>query len=128
MIVGSYGDVSFSVSSEMVETFEKMKWTSAASFAQHKVHGEHAVVEFTGFDADKLTFEMQLSAMLGVNPQQELDKLRSMLTNHVPHPLVIGTTLIGSKWVLTNLSTEFGHIYKDGALLTCKVSVTLMGA
>lgn len=126
MIIGTYGDVSFQASSSVTETFNNMKWTSSASYQQHKVHGMRAVSEFTGLDADKITFDMILSAFLGVNPLEEMKKLQSMLESRTGYTLALGTDLYG-KWLLTNLSRDIQYVYKDGKVMQAKVSVTLVG-
>ena len=125
-MIGSFGKVTFQASSSVVETFKSMKRTATASYSQHKVHGKRAVIEFTGFDAEKLTFEMTLSAFLGVNPKTEVDKLRKMLTDKKAYSLALGTDIYG-KWVLQSMTDEIQYVYGDGKMLQCKVSVTLLG-
>ena len=126
MIVGSYGDVSFQVSSSQVETFKNLKWTSAATYQLHKVHGNKAIPEFTGYDGDKITLEIELSAFLGVNPKSEMDKLVEIMESKTAHPFVLGTDVYGAKWLLTNVSRDFDRVYRDGALLSAKVQITLI--
>lgn len=126
MTFGSFGTVNFQVSSAVVENFKSLKWTSTASYSQHKVHGKKAVPEFTGFDADKMTFEMTLSAFLGVNPKTEMEKLQKMMTDKKAYSMALGTDLFG-KWVVQSISREFQHVYADGKLLQCKVNITLLG-
>lgn len=125
MRVGSFGSVSFTVSAATVETFENMKWTSTANYSTHKVHGQQAILECTGFDSDKLTFDMTLSAFFGVNPLREVEKLNAIMRSKTGYALVLGTTVIGSRWVLTNISREFDHVFADGSLVSVKVQVTL---
>ena len=125
-MIGSFGKVTFQASSSVVETFKSMKRTATASYSQHKVHGSRAVLEFTGFDAEKLTFEMTFSAFLGVNPKTEVDKLRKMLTDKKAYSLALGTDIYG-KWVLQSMTDEIQYVYGDGKVLQCKVNVTLLG-
>ncbi len=126
MIIGSYGSIVFQASSNAIETFQSLKWTSAAFYQQHKVHGKKVVPEFTGFDNDKITLDIMLSAFLGINPQTEMDKLQAILTSKKAHVLVLGTTVYGSKWLLSNISRNVEKIYRDGTLLSVKVQITLM--
>lgn len=126
MTIGSFGPVSFEVSSNAIETFETMTWTSGVLYQQHKIHGSNSVHEFTGFDASKVTFEIILSAFLGVNPKTELDKLEEVMNERKAYPLVLGTDVIGAKWLLSNLSRTLERVYKDGSLLSATVQITLI--
>lgn len=126
MNVGSFGDVVFSVSSDTMETFQNMKMTQSASYSEHKVHGTQSVIEFTGFDSAQLTFEMNLSAFLGINPKTEMTKLRDMQLSRKGYPLALGTDLYGTKWVLKSMSNTYERFYKDGTLISAKVQVTLL--
>lgn len=126
MIIGSFGMVSFQASSSLTETINNLKWTSSASYHQHKVHGQMVVPEFTGLDADKIVFDMTLSAYLGINPSREMQKLKMMLESRTYYPLILGTDYYG-RWLLTNLSRDVQYIHKNGELLQAKVNVTLVG-
>ena len=127
MIIGSLGDVSFSVSNDRLETFTNMRMTEKANYSQHKVHGGDAIPEFTGFDCPQITFDMTLSAHFGISPQKEYDKLREMMRSKKGYALALGSDLYGSLWVVTNLSRAFEHLYKDGTPVSFKVNVTLLG-
>jgi len=125
-MIGSFGQVTFQASAAVVETFKSMKRTTTANYSQHKVHGKRAVLEFTSFDAEKMTFEMTISAFLGVNPKTEVEKLRKMLTDKKAYSLALGTDIYG-KWVLQSMSDEIQYMHGDGKVLQSKVNVTLLG-
>ena len=127
MNIASLGDVTFSVSDKVVETFKSLKYTESASYSQHKPHGAMAVPEFTGFDAPQITFNITLSAFFGINPRKEYDKLREMMMSKKGYALAIGTELFGDLWLITNLSRALEYMYKDGTPTQYSVSVTLLG-
>ena len=127
MIIGSLGDVSFSVSDSAIKTFRNMRISETANYSQHKAHGRDAVPEFTGFDCPQVTFEMTLSAFFGVNPKKEYEKLREMLRSGEGYALALGNDVYGDLWVITSLSRAFEYLYKDGTPVSFKVSVTLLG-
>lgn len=126
MTIGSYGDVSFFVSSETVKTIKNLKWSRSASYSQHKVHGMNAVPEFTGYDSPTITFEVTLSAFLGINPLQELQKLDDMRTSKKAYALCFGDDLYGTLWMIQRLDTTTEYTYKDGTMASCKVNLTLL--
>ena len=127
MQIGAFGNVAFYVSSQATQTFQKMTWTSKANFHQHKVHGDDAVLEFIGFDKDKLTFEMRLDAALGVNPRKALNQLQWMYRSRYGSPLVIDNMLIGGWWHIESISRDIKTVLGDGFIACVIVKVTLVG-
>lgn len=128
MIVGCLGDVEFSVSSELVETFENLKWQGAARITAHERHLNGSLAEFTGSDAEKVSFEFVLSEFFGMTGvQQALDKLRLYMENGRVLPLVIGTKSYGRyRWLIQSLDTSKNIFDGRGKLLSTHVSVSLI--
>lgn len=120
-------DVAFQVSDKKVETFTNMKVRKQANYATHKIHGHKALPELTGLDADQVTFDMILSAYLGVNPKTELEKLEAFMENGTICNLVLGDQLFGT-WVVKSIPYNVEYVYKEGDIIQAKVSVTLMEA
>ena len=128
MTVGCLGDVEFSVSSELVQTFENMKWQGSARIASHDRHLGGSLAEFTGSDAEKVSFDFVLSEFLGMTGvQQALDKLRLYMENGRILPLVIGTKSYGRyRWLIQSLETSKNVFDGRGKLLSCHVAVSLI--
>lgn len=125
--VGVLGDIVFSVSSDVVMTIGSMKWSGSARYAEHQRHLNHALAEFTGLGADKLSFDIYLSATLGVDPMAELIKLWKYEREHTPLLLVIGTHSYGKyKWVIESHSVKVQHHGQNGDLRQATVSVSLL--
>ena len=127
MTVGCLGDVEFSVSSELVYTFENMKWNGSARIATHERHLAGSLAEFTGSDAEHVSFDFVLSEYLGVqNVQRDLDKLRLYMDNGRVLPLVIGTKSYGRyRWLIQSLETSKNVFDGRGRLMSCSVTVSL---
>ncbi len=120
-------DVVFQVSSDVIETFQKMKVTKQVSYTIHKIHGHKAIPEMTGLDADTVSFDMLLSAYLGVNPKKELEKLEVFARAGTICNLVLGEKLFGT-WVIKSLPYTVEHVYKEGDITQAKVTVSLIEA
>ena len=120
-------DVAFQVSSKVMETFTNMKVRKQANYATHKIHGHKAVPEMTGMDTDQITFDMLLSAYLGVNPKKELNKLEAFMKNGTICNLVLGDQLFGT-WVIKSIPYNVEYVYKEGDITQAKVTVTLLEA
>ena len=118
-------DVTFYASSEGMQIFEDLKHKSSVSYSEHKRHRKKPLIEMTGKNADEVSFDMELSVLLGAKPKKTFDTLVKIMNNGEIGVLVLGTSLIGTTWVVTDVSRTFEHLYKDGRMISCKVSVTL---
>ncbi len=126
MRVGSLGEIVFSVSSNKVETFSGLKISSSASFGSHKRHCGNEIIEFTGNDADSLSFNMTLSQILGVDVESELEKLRKYKKTGKTLKLVIGKKVIGNyRWAITKMTITPKHYGKKSEIVTADVAITL---
>lgn len=125
-VVGTLGDIVFSVSRRKVKTFDGLKWESSAKYATHDRHLKDVLLEYTGTDADTISFTMFFSAFLGVNPMGEITKLLKAERSGKVMRLVIGNKAYGkNKWVITKTSKDLEKFDKRGNLLAAKVNVSL---
>ena len=74
-MIGCLGDIAFTVSSSVVRTLDNFQWSGSARYAAHQRHLGRGLLEFTGMDPDKITFDIQLLVEHGVNPLEEVVKL-----------------------------------------------------
>lgn len=125
-VIGTLGDIVFSVSNKTVKTFDNMKWDSSARYANHDRHLKEQLIEFIGTDADTITFSVYFSAFLGVNPIEEIAKLLDAERKGKVMRLVIGTKAYGkNKWAITKTGKELERFDNEGSLLVAKVAVSL---
>jgi len=124
--IGSWGDITFSVSRQTVKTFDGMKWESAAKYATHDRHLKEPLLEFTGTDVESVTFSMFFSVFLGVNPITEVSNILQAMRRGEVHRLVIGPKAYGTgKWVIEKLSTSLDRYDNHGNLLVASANVTM---
>lgn len=124
--IGTLGDIVFSVSRSKVKTFDGLKWESSAKYATHDRHLKDVLLEYTGTDADTISFTMLFSSYLGVNPMAEITKLLNAERSGKVMRLVIGSKAYGkNKWVITKTSKDLETFDKRGSLLVAKVNVSL---
>jgi phage protein U len=125
--IGALGDIIFSVSKNQVKTFDGLKWDSAVQYASHNRHLKDVLLEFTGTDADKISFSMFFSVFLGVDPMTEINKLLDAERNGKVMRLVIGNKAYSkNKWVITGASKNLERYDNKGNLLVAKVDISLM--
>jgi hypothetical protein len=127
MQIGALGDIVFQVSAETVETLDKVTWSGAARYAKQDRHLKDSLTEFTGLEPDEISFEMLLSAYLGVDPYPELVKIWQYERNGKALTLVIGERTYGKwRWVIEKHSIKMQNFGKGGALMSATVSVNLL--
>lgn len=84
------------------------------------------MLEFIGPDIEKISFSMQLRADQGINPANELEKLRKLRDSGKQFPLVIGGNMVtDNMWVMDSIDESVSFWGKAGSMLGVKVSVTL---
>ena len=120
-------DVVFEVSSSVIKTFNSMKVNKSVTYTMHKIHGHKAVPEMTGLEADTVTFEILLSAYLGVNPKTELDKLEAFMKAGTICYLVLGDKIFGT-WVIKSMPYNIEYVYKEGDITQAKATISLIEA
>lgn len=125
-VIGTLGDVVFSVSSRSVRTISGLKYDSSAKYTQHARHLKTPLAEFTGLASEGVSFTVLLSVYLGVDPKVSADRLREYLTKGICFYFILGTNRVGNyKWVITKLSRSDYRIDNKGNVLAVKVNVTL---
>jgi len=124
--IGCLGEIAFEVSSERVLTTKSMKWSGAARYGKHAILGGNTVTEFLGNDAEKITLSVVLSAYLGVNPMQELEKIIRYRRTGAALPLVIGEKAFGRyRWNILSHDATITSTDDKGNALTISVNLTL---
>ncbi|MCX4265358.1 MAG: phage tail protein [Firmicutes bacterium] len=126
MQVGCLGDIIFQVSDSLVQTLNNAQWNGSARYAAHQRHLQDALTEFCGLEPDTFSFDMVLSAFLGVNPQTEINKIWKYERSGEAVSLVIGSKAYGKyRWSIVSHKAKMQHYDNEGNLLQATVSVSL---
>ncbi len=124
--IGSFGSLVFSVSDNVVRTFDSMSWDFSANYATHDRHIKADLLEYMGPEIETLSFSMVFSVFLGINPLSEVEKLRRMVREGYAERLVIGGSVYGSyKWVMQKGTIDLKRFDNQGKLWAAKAKVTL---
>jgi hypothetical protein len=127
MQVGVLGDIVFQVSSNVIKTLDNLQWSGSARYGEHERHLTNALTEFTGLDPDKMSFDMDLSAYLGVDPMAELVKIWTYERSGKPLSLVVGERAYGKyKWTIKSHKIKMRTYDKKGNVTGVSVSVDLL--
>ena len=126
MQIGTLGEVVFSVSDQAVETIQNFVWSGSARYSTHQRHLSDALTEFTGLDPDGITFDIYLSAYMGVNPMSEVIKIWSYERSGAAVPLTIGTHAYGKyRWSILSHKVKAQDFDTAGDMTSATLSLTL---
>lgn len=123
-MIGTLGNVTFTVSSFKVLTFQGLTKDISVRTVEHEIIGMKPKTEFIGPDLKPISFDMRLDANLGVNPQKEIDNLEYLCENGIICALILGEKVHG-EFLITGVSQSFDHFYRDGTLLKASINVKL---
>jgi hypothetical protein len=127
MQVGVLGDIVFQVSSNVIKTLDNLQWSGSARYGEHSRHLTNALTEFTGIDPDTMSFDMELSVYLGVDPMAELVKIWTYERSGKPLSLVVGERAYGKyKWTIKSHKIKMRTYDKKGNVTGASVSVDLL--
>ncbi len=126
-VVGSLGDVVFQVSSKTVLTLDNIQWNSGARWEEHKRHMRDPALEYTGMEADEMSFDIYLSRTLGVDPMEQIVMLFNYERTGRLLPLTIGNKGYGKyRWVITKTTRKF-EVTDQIGVSSVTVGLTLKG-
>jgi len=125
--IGCLGDIPFIVSSDAIQTIDNAVWSGSARYGEHQRHLTNALTEFTGIDPDTFSFDITLSAYLGVNPMTAIVKLWQYERNGTAVPLTIGNKGYGKyRWTVKKHKINMQTYDGLGNLTGAAVSVDLL--
>ena len=114
------------MSDRTIKTIDNVTWSGSARYATHQRHGTHALTEFTGLDPDKMSFDIVLSAYLGVDPITEVVKLWNYERSGIAVPLVIGNKGYGKyRWSVLDHKMKMKTYDGRGNVTSATVTVNL---
>jgi len=117
-LIGSFGDLVFSVSGDFTQTYNQIVEQSEGRWAVHELIGQSPLSEFLGPGQDMLTLEIIFSATLGVDPDESYNILRQLTNSGEVFPLILnGVPLNNAIWYVESInstSTDFNPI--DGKI------------
>lgn len=125
-VIGSLGDIVFSVSHDRIYTFSGLSHTVGAKYSTHERIGQAPLLEYTGQDVEKISMNIKLLAKFGVNPLEEAERLNALCRDGVPLRFMLGKEKIGAfKWVITSITNKMDCIDKDGVVFKSELSITM---
>ena len=114
MALGSYMGMTFTVSDRRILTPSGLKGQGGSDWATHNRTGARARSQWIAPKLRKYQFDLLLRAQDGVNPRSVLRHFQRMAETNAADPFKI-----------TDISDEWGAVLHGGAMVECKVSLTI---
>lgn len=125
-VIGSFGVIVFEVSTDKIQTYDEFQRTNSPRWQEHAIIGQKPILEFEGPGVDTISFSVVLRADLGVNPEEQLVKLRKFARWGQKALFVRGNQPISTNyWVIDSLIEKHRNIDKLGNVLTIEVDLNL---
>jgi phage protein U len=126
MIVGTWGDITFETSSEVVRTFEEIEHIARGRWAIHEVMNGKPRAEFLGPGQNEITLPIKLSTELGVDPRAEYEKIGTAILQGRHAPFILGPKVIGNgEWYAEENESIFKYINGQGVAQFIEMTITL---
>jgi phage protein U len=121
--VGSFGQVLFQVSEEVLSVVSNVQRKTVAKVEEHQVVGAKPRLEFIAPILCVTTFKVFWNCLFGVNPRDEIRTLRELCEKGAAQRLILGGENFG-KYVLTEVAETWNRCGPDGAPMTAEASLT----
>lgn len=125
-MLATLGDYEFEVSAERVRTFQGLKFSNSAAYAEHKVLGRPSLLEFTGLNASTASLTVFLDITQGVDPMEEISRFYEAMNNHEALGFTLGGEVMGrGLWVIESLDEEYETVSNKGVVMRARVDLKL---
>lgn len=125
-MIGSFGDIVFKVSDKSVFTFQNLQLSATSRWSTQDVISGKPRSQFLGAGLTKVSFDITVSAAMGVKPRETIEKFRKMVESGIVNSLVIGGKPISNNpFSLKDVSAAWGEVFNGGELYSAKLSLSL---
>lgn len=123
--IGSFGGVTFEVSTKKVLTFDDFSRSGEARWSEHEVKGK-PISEFIGPGQESASLTILLNKHWGTDPVKELNKLRSFRDKGKTGAFIIGNKSISSNhWYIASIGESDYQVDAKGRFIGIKVDLSL---
>lgn len=123
-MLGSLGDLTFSVSSNKIFTYKDLTIKSGVRVAEHASLQTKPTLEFIGESLDEVSLKFDLRIENRINPIVEFNKLKDKMKKTEELLFFIGNKKIG-KFIIVDISQEYRRIDNRGNVLAMGLDINL---
>lgn len=123
-VLGFFGEVPFTCSSEQVATFNDVQVQHQSRYANHDILGQKPVHEYVGPANSTVSFKVKLYAQHNAPPSLYIELLQDMLNSGEAQRLMLGTRYYG-KYILTGFTENQQFFNGVGNSIVTEVTLNL---
>lgn len=124
MAIGSFGSVTFEYTTDKKYLFDGISGADKARWAKHDLLNVKPRSEFLGDGDSNLKVPILLKAINGLNPYNELLKLRKLKSTGAIESLIIGKNTLG-KFYIESIDWSFDKVDNTGSIWDIKADLTI---
>lgn len=124
MSIAVLGPITFEVNQDRVRTWQEARSTGAGRWVVHEVYQGKPRQEFIGPGLQTLSLQVRLDRDRGVNPRDELRRMRQARDTGEVMQFTVGGSLVGD-YVLKELAEEWRRFSRNGVLMVAIVNLSL---
>lgn len=106
-----------------VMTFDSFNRRTRARYARHQLINKTSVLEKVGDEPDQITFDVKLIRDLGVDVEEEIERIRDYIKAGTAESLIIGSEVLG-EYVITELSEGRSFVDCFGRTQVAELNLT----
>lgn len=127
MAIGTLGPITFSASSDKVQTFEEYNHEKTSRIVSHENLQNKPIVEFIGPGLDKISLKLTWSIEGKINPLTEISKLEEKQEKGEVVIFFLGGKPVGKgKYLIESISRAQRRVDNKGNLLSISFNVGLV--
>lgn len=125
-VIGTFGSIlTFTVSSDKVNTFSDMTRTVTGRWITHESIKKKEKTEFLGAGLDTISMSITLDKGLGTNPGKVIKKIEKAIKQGKVERLIIGGEKVGTrKYRITEMTEAWDVVMLNGVLCKATLDVT----
>lgn len=126
MQIGSWGDITFEVSSESVRTFETLMQQTAGRWSVHQPINSRPRPQFLGQDQGQIEFAINLFTDLGIDVREEKERIERFVREGTIAPLMLGMRPVSEgDWYAESAETTAVWVDNRGNITYAKITMVM---
>lgn len=127
MKIGSLGDIIFEISDDVIQSINHMEYSGSASITTHSLRMRKGVPEFTGTALDQISITVRVALILGADPADMIQKVKTYSENGTVLRLQIGKNKVGdNRWLISKYKITYEDYDSQGELIDASVNLSLV--
>lgn len=123
-MLASYGKITFKVTEKEIKIFNDFSISKKARYVAHERINRKPLLQFVGFDAVTISFNMHIVNGVTGDITKDLKILNDMFKSGSSHSLFLGTKKLGN-FVIESINEKYEMINNLGSIESVSLSLSI---